>query len=258
MLRALVQAAFFVYICVAAAGCGRSGDAARSTKVGGGASDLGTADDLAAAPEDLAGLAGADLTIPCGPLGCVAGLSCVGGQCCAGLVCVPPMLPSPPDLAPPPDLAGITVDLGGPIASGCTRDTECAPEVCDWLSGRCVPVAVCARDRDCAFGAACVADQCLPIQACLPIPIPILPPCATGDRCQFPPGVCVPQSNCAGNADCAGGVCTAGYCQPSSCAGARDCNDGYACVGGGCTPRRYCGPFEPCPRGQHCHAHVCS
>jgi hypothetical protein len=102
-----------------------------------------------------------------------------------------------------------------------------------------------------------VAHQCLPVQACLPFPVP-LPglSCPPTERCAFPPGVCVPRFDCGAGCG-AGQRCVAGYCQPDACASDADCNIGYACELGQCVPRRFCGPFDRCPRAERCDAHVC-
>jgi hypothetical protein len=155
---------------------------------------------------------------------------------------------------PPPDLA---LGSDGGVTSGCSNDNQCPGARCDWLTGQCVPVESCSNDFDCPKGAACVANQCLPIQACLPLPG--FPPCPTGERCAFPPGVCVPNHDCGPNiGSCPSGErCANGYCQPDACMSSAQCNDGYDCVNGQCVPQRYCGPFERCPRRMHCSAHVC-
>lgn len=261
-------------LVLVAASCGRSGEL------------------VPFASSEVADLAGpADLAAgTCGGGLCPPPLQCVDGQCCGGMICIPPpqacdrqhpcpfgeqclmgvCLPAPPDFGrprdmrrdmgppdlatPPPDLA--TVSDGG-LPSGCTSDSQCPGARCDWLTGQCVPIMSCNVDRNCPTGSACVAHQCLPIQICLPFPG--APACPVDTHCAFPPGVCVPNANCGpGIGACPGGEsCVRGYCQPDSCTSSAQCNDGYDCVGGVCTPRRYCGPFERCPRPLHCSAHVC-
>ena len=259
-------------LCLAWSACGRSGDLSLSSS--GEPLDLGEPADLALGRDMSGGECGF----------CPPPLMCHNGMCCAGMICIPPPrdmgrrdmgrdmgrrdmgrdmgrrdMSLPPDAGagdmstPPPP-----ADLGPPPPTGCTNDTQCPGMRCDWLTGMCVPIESCNRDSDCPPGDACVNHQCLAIDVCLPFPIPGVKPCPPGERCQFPPGVCIPDFNCGPGMSCPSGEhCVGGYCQPNMCGSSADCNDGYNCVKGQCVPRIYCGPFERCPRGMRCVTHVC-
>jgi X-X-X-Leu-X-X-Gly heptad repeat protein len=167
---------------------------------------------------------------------------------------------TPPDLATPHDLSVKPVDMRRPVdlSGPCSSSSQCpAGESCDWLSGVCVPTVGCQTDGQCPGGDACINGQCLPVQIC--IPLPIFPPCPTGDRCAFPPGVCVPVANCGTEGPCSAPneTCIDGYCEPNTCERNADCNDGYLCVGDRCVAPRFCGLLDPCPRPEVCQAHIC-
>jgi hypothetical protein len=290
-MRVLVATVSFVSVALFAAGCGRSGDLVASSS-GAPGDDLAGGGPVV----DMAGgTCGPNGRCP-PPLQCHDGMCCAGMVCMPPPMQCDKRHPCPPgeqcimgtcwptldaghrhdmshvhdggtvaDLSVGSD-GGTTTDGGtsdggnsgdGGMSGGCTNDNQCPGARCDWLTGMCVPIESCNRDRDCPFGSACVGHQCLPIQICLPIGG--FPPCPPGEHCAFPPGVCVPNPNCGPNiGPCpVGDRCVGGYCQPDACMSAADCNDGYDCVKGVCVPRRYCGPFEPCPRGLRCRAHIC-
>jgi hypothetical protein len=234
-------------LALATVGCGRSGELLSGASTAGpdlGSSDGGRGLDLAV-PRDGGRPFDMGRMRDGGRPGDMRGADMSG----ATDLSVPLDLATPPD-AKPLDLA-TPPDLAGP----CVRNDQCpANEACDWLTGQCVPIVSCNRDRDCSIGEACVDHQCLPLYICFPGSAP----CPTGEQCRFPPGVCVPSPDCGPGRGCPSGErCVAGYCEPDSCTVDGDCNDGYACVKGQCQPQRYCDPFDPCPRFFRCETHIC-
>ncbi len=137
----------------------------------------------------------------------------------------------------------------------CQGDKQCQAQgqVCDVLSGECVPCLVAA---DCGKGMVCKGHVCLqPAQPCASTK-----ECPNGLVCDKAAGQC---ALCASGADCAASQgCLDGVCVPKICApGSGKCQDAQvhiACNAGGTAyTSQPCGPAALCAEGA-CKPVVCA
>ncbi len=137
----------------------------------------------------------------------------------------------------------------------CQGDKQCQGQgqVCDVLSGECVPCLVAA---DCAKGMVCKGHVCLPPAQ----PCASTKECPTGLVCDKAAGQC---ALCASGADCATNQgCLDGVCVPKICApGSGKCQDAdvrIVCNAGGTAyGSQPCGPAALCSDGA-CKPVVCA